>query len=173
MDVLEFAVEMDRRGRDFYRLLARRAARPGARRIFDRMAEEEERMLEGYRRMKAQEPEQRADSTVLQKKDNPFPASVGLSADVDEVAAYRTVVDIERKVCRMLENAAEKETDPSAKGLLRQVAAVECCGLEQVEAVYDFINAPNEYLAWGEFSNLTDFHNFGRYEDNRRCGHTT
>lgn len=171
MDVLEFVMEMDRSGRDIYRSLAAKASRPGAKRIFDRIAEEEERSVENYRRMKTG-GQAASDSPVLKEGDHPFKGPVAMGADHDEHSALRLVLEMERKVCRFLEQAARREADPSAGGLLRQVAAVECGELEETERFYDFINAPNEFLAWGEFSNLDEFHNFGRYEDNRTCGHT-
>lgn len=31
--------------------------------------------------------------------------------------------------------------------------------------VFDFANAPSEYLAWGEFCNLEEFRQFGRDVD--------
>jgi len=31
-----------------------------------------------------------------------------------------------------------------------------------VEELYEFVNAPNEYLANAEFGNLDEFHQFGR-----------
>jgi hypothetical protein len=36
--------------------------------------------------------------------------------------------------------------------------------LESLCKLYDFVAASDEYLARGEFSNLNEFHNFGRDE---------
>jgi rubrerythrin len=172
MKVLDFAMDMDRRGRDFYRLLARRAQDSGAREVFARLAEEEERLLEGYRRMRLAHHEE-IDSPVLEEGKTPyFARPVSRAAGRDPIAAYRLALEMEGKVCNFLQNAAAREEDGSARELLGQVAATECGELTEIEHLFDFINAPNEYLAWGEFSNLDEFHNFGRYEDNRGCGHT-
>jgi hypothetical protein len=46
--------------------------------------------------------------------------------------------------------------------LLAQVARDEEQHIAELENLYDFANAPNHYLAWGEFSNLGEFNNFGR-----------
>jgi hypothetical protein len=48
--------------------------------------------------------------------------------------------------------------------LLRRIATEERRELESLRQLFDFVNAPNEFLAWGEFSNLNEFHNFGRGE---------
>ncbi len=173
MKVLDFAMEMDLSGRDFYRRMARRTSDQGARRIFERMAMEEERMVDSYRRMlKSGRPELVAESMLLELQENPFRQPAPRAVAQDELEAYRMTLEMERKVCNLLAAAAHQEADPPARRMLKEVAAKECHELEEMENLYSFVNAPNEYLAWGEFSNLDEFHNFGRYEDNRACRHT-
>lgn len=48
------------------------------------------------------------------------------------------------------------------KRMLLRIAAMERHELNDLEQLFDFVNAPNESLEWGEFSNLDEFHNFGR-----------
>ncbi|HXV21623.1 MAG TPA: hypothetical protein VD811_11625 [Desulfuromonadales bacterium] len=52
----------------------------------------------------------------------------------------------------------------STRALFRRIASEERRELESLRKLYDFVDAPNEYLARGEFSNLNEFHNFGRDE---------
>jgi hypothetical protein len=171
MNILDFAMAMDRSGRDYYRQMAHRAHTPGVRQVFGWMAREEERLLEEYGAMRGEVPEWRADSPQLRMADNPFRQRAGLSPPQDELGAYRLILDLEGKACQLLQDAAMAE-DGAAGETLRRVAAMECGVLTEVEEVYDFVSAPQGYLAWGEFSNLDEFHNFGRYEDNRACSHT-
>ena len=49
--------------------------------------------------------------------------------------------------------------------MLRWLAAFERHELNEIEKLYDFANAPNCSLEWGEFSNLDEFHAFGRDVD--------
>jgi rubrerythrin len=79
-----------------------------------------------------------------------------------DLAAYRLALEAEREVLRQLRNAAMTEHRPAAKKLLAEIARDEQRHVEELEGLYDFANAPNHYLAWGEFSNLGEFHNFGR-----------
>jgi rubrerythrin len=167
MNILDFAMEMDRSGRDYYRQMALKAHSPGVRQLFGRMAKEEERLMEEYRRMKADDPDRRAESPMLQMADNPFRHQAALTPPHDELEAYRLVLAMEGKACQLLQSAASQEADGAAGAILRRVAAMECGELKEVEEIYDFVSAPSEYLAWAEFSNLDEFHNFGRYEDNR------
>ena len=174
MRILDFAMETQRSGRDFFRRVARRTDRKGMKKIFLRMAEDEERLLGSFRRLRTTARNGRADSSALQEVDNPFRRlneETVLQLE-DDLAAYRFLLNTEGEICRFYREAAQCDADADARALLRQVAEKECEKLERLEETYDFVNAPNEYLAWGEFSNLDEFHNFGRYEDNRRCRHT-
>jgi hypothetical protein len=41
--------------------------------------------------------------------------------------------------------------------ILQMLADEERKHLEIMENIYDFVEAPKNYLAWGEFGNLKDF----------------
>jgi hypothetical protein len=59
-----------------------------------------------------------------------------------------------------------KKTDSGKmKHMLQAIAEEENRHVEDFQSVYDFINAPNQYLAWGEFNNIDEFHQFGRDVD--------
>jgi len=79
--------------------------------------------------------------------------------------AYQYAMKLEADSFHFYEEAAEKETDPVVKKLLTQVAMEEHQHFTILENVYNFVNAPNEYLEWGEFSNLGEFRQFGRDVD--------
>jgi rubrerythrin len=66
---------------------------------------------------------------------------------------------------RLYEDAAEKEENKDVKAILLRIAEEEHKHFEVLENIYDFVNAPNQFLAWREFSNLDEFRNFGRDVD--------
>lgn len=78
------------------------------------------------------------------------------------VSAYRLALEAEREVLQQYRSAAQAEANPEVRRLLNKLAKDEQRHVEELESLYDFANAPNHYLAWGEFSNLGDYHNFGR-----------
>lgn len=80
----------------------------------------------------------------------------------DDISAYRLALEAEREVVDQYRSAAQAETHPEVRRLLNRLARDEQRHVEELESVYDFANAPNHYLAWGEFSNLADYQNFGR-----------
>jgi len=167
MNVFDYAMEIERSGRKFYRSVADKTAVPGVRTIFAMMASDEEELLERFRAMKAAQAATLADSRPLEHAGNIFADTLNeqeaLQIDND-LDAYHYVMQVEREICRLYEETAEREPNPDVKSLLRRIAVEERRELESLRQLYDFVNAPNEYLAWGEFSNLGEFHNFGRDE---------
>jgi len=167
MNVFDYAMETERSGRKFYRTVAEKTAVPGVRTIFTMMASDEEELLERFRAMKAAQTMTLTDSLALEHAGNIFEDKLNeleaLQIDND-LDAYYYVMQVEREICRLYEDAAGREPNPEVAKLLRRIAAEERRELESLRQVYDFVNAPNEYLAWGEFSNVGEFHNFGRDE---------
>ncbi|MEJ2698257.1 MAG: hypothetical protein P8Z70_01155 [Desulfuromonadales bacterium] len=165
MKVIDFAIEVERAERDFFRRMSEEVQKKGLKTIYRRMAEEEEVLLRRFEGLKtsgeAQEEAGRLDSLLKafrERLDARRARGIG-----NEVETYRYLAEVEKGVCRLFEDAAESERDEGARRRLAQIAGEECRESEEVETLYDFTNAPNEFLAWGEFSNLDEFHNFGRY----------
>lgn len=166
MNVFDFAMDIERSGSRFYRQLAERAEREGVKTIFTMMAKDEELLLERFRAMKSST--MTGDSSALEYVENIFEKSVDAAEALeleDDLEAYSYVMRVEENICRLYEEAAERESNAEAKKQLLRIAKEEHRELDSLRKTYDFVNAPNEYLAWGEFSNQGEFHNFGRDED--------
>lgn len=169
MNVFDFAMEIERSGRNFYRSVAQKIRSEGVRTIFSMMAADEQKLLERFRAMKEKVAfTTMQDSAVLEGAAGILQGilnereALQVSSDVE---AYHYVMGIEAAICRLYEDAARREGNADVRGLLRRIAAEERRELESLQQLFDFVNAPNQFLAWGEFSNLNEFHNFGRYED--------
>ncbi len=168
MNVLDFAMDVERSGIHFYRQMASRTGQDGPRTIFQMVAEDEQKILDRLKEMKRElGPIGREDSGVLDRLSNPF-RSPALAKDAlalkTDIEAYAYVIGLEEGLCRLFEQASEHETDPAVRDLLKQVALEERRELESLSTIRDFVGAPAEFLAWGEFSNQGEFHNFGRDE---------
>ncbi len=169
MNVFDFAIDIERSGMEYFKRLSKKHSHAGIKRIFSMMAADEKKLMEKFQAMKASaQATMMEDSRALDTSTNVFTnlagqdaLALGLANDLD---AYNYVMEIEREICRLYESAAAKETNTDAKRLLLKIAAEERRELESLNNIYDFVNAPNEFLAWGEFSNLGEFHNFGRDE---------
>jgi len=168
MNVFDFAMEVERSGRKFYRKLAQSAGAAGVGRIFRMVADDETELLEKFRDMK-----NTVQTTTLQESQTLEQLSGRLKEILDEnradkiqsdLDAYNYVIEVEKGLCGLYDEAARREPDEEVRNLLKRISREERRELAQLEEIHGFVNAPNEFLAWGEFSNLDEFHNFGRDE---------
>ena len=77
--------------------------------------------------------------------------------------AYQLARDAEREVLCTYERATVAANGLALKKSLLLITAMERHELDEIEGLFDFTNVPNQSLSWGEFSNLDEFHDFGRY----------
>lgn len=165
MNIFEFAIKMEQDGKAFYEKLARESHHPGLQTIFTRLAEDEQKHCDIFLDLRGGAKDvAMADSTSLEFSKNVFatlPPCSGTDVKVD-LESYRYAMKIEADSFRLYEDAAKEEKESRAKDLLLKIAAEEHKHFQILENIYSFVNAPNQYLAWGEFSNLEEFRNFGR-----------
>ena len=172
MNLYKFAEATEQSGIRLYRELAEQASEEGTRRVFSMLVTDEENLLQKLEGFKRHYPEMSGmQSKKLRKDAIVYDNMCGngscshISSDLD---AYQLALEAERKVVAQYLKAAAAESDPQTKKMLRWLAAFEKHELNEIEKLFDFANAPNCSLEWGEFSNLDEFHNFGYYEDLRR-----
>jgi rubrerythrin len=163
MKVLSFAQTIDESARLFYEEMAARADNVGVRAIFHKLAEDEVALLNHHRVLAVQGDI--PDTETLDEGMNVFERlrhQEEYLQVADDVSAYRLALDAERDLTKLYWRAANTESNPEVRELIVRIAQNEQQHMEEVESLYEFTNAPNNYLAWGEFSNLGEFHNFGR-----------
>lgn len=168
MKIIDFARAIDRSGQHYYEDLAEKAGHIGPQRIFKMLANDEETLLVRLQRIEERMGAGAAvDSTALNGRVNVFQRLQRRQRPVvtDDVDAYRLALEAERAVLGQYEQALAAETEPEARRLLQRIADQERNELEAIEQLYAYTSAPQQYLAWGEFSNLSEFHNFGRDVD--------
>jgi rubrerythrin len=170
MNVFDFAMQMETDAEGFYRKLAARSPVDGIKKIFTDLADDEHKHFHIFHDLKnATQGTVASESRVLDDARNVFSELLEKKVDVsvmqDNLEGYRYAMKLEADGAHFYEDAAKREKDPAIKKLLLRVAAEERKHFNIVENVYRYVNAPNEYLAWGEFSNLDEFHAFGRDVD--------
>lgn len=166
MNIFDFALKMEQNGKTYYEKLAKASQIKGLQTIFLDLAKDEQKHYEIFMAMQAGRKVQMVDSTVLEKSKNVFAtllaeksAKLTSQGDLD---GYRHAMQLEVESFRLYEDAAGKEKNAEAKALLLRIAAEEHKHFNILENIYAFVNAPSQYLSWGEFSNLEEFKNFGR-----------
>jgi rubrerythrin len=167
MNVFDFAMKMELDGKAYYEKLAQEAGLPGLSNIFARLAADEQKHYETFQTLKAgTQATAMEDSTVLEFARNVFDRLIEEKSTLGPVrgdlAAYRYAMKIEADSFRLYEDAAKHEKHEEVKNLLLRIAGEERKHFNIVQNIYDFVNAPTQYLAWGEFSNLDEFRQFGR-----------
>ena len=170
MNVFEFAKQMELDGKDFYRQQAEKIESEGLRRIFRQLAEDEQKHYDTLVQLQQQQADTTmAASDVFDEAQNVFTelASGDKPSEFSggDLAGYRYAMKVEADSFRLYEQAAAEEENEQVRQVILRIAAEEHKHFNILESVYDFVNAPNQYLAWGEFSNLDEFRNFGRDVD--------
>ncbi len=161
MDVFEFALKMELDGKAHYEELAAGTTMMGLKTIFTRLAADEQKHYDTIVAIRAGTTIAMTDTAVLDDAKNVFQGLVadktvagGLHKDLD---GYRYAMKIEADSVRLYEDMASKEANPETARLFRRIAGEEKKHFNIMENLYDFVLAPQNYLAWGEFSNLKEF----------------
>lgn len=170
MNVFDFAMKMETDGKAYYEKLANQTFLPGLKTIFLYVAEDEQKHYEIFQELKKSESAPvLQETTILAQAGNVFAELPREEATLKrlegDLAAYRHAMKIEADSFRFYEGAASEESNPQTKDLLLRIAAEEHKHFNVLENIYHFVNAPSQYLAWGEFSNLEEFRQFGRDVD--------
>ncbi len=160
MNVFDFAIKMEEDGRKFYAKLAAEAGDPELKTIFTLLAEEEQQHRNIFQMMKAGEDPVMADSRFMGRAKSAFQKLLDkkdmsgiLRSDPD---GYLHSIRTEEEYIRLYEDMANREESPHVKELLLRIAEEERHHLKIMEHIYDFVEAPRNFLAWGEFSNLRE-----------------
>jgi rubrerythrin len=171
MRLFDFALQMEREAADFYKRLSRASSREGYKRFFADLASDHEERL---RYIKSMRSVARSSSEQLRQDfdgvRSPWRTVSQKDALAEEPAgglekAYQYALELEAAEIHCYRDMLKKARSGEMKNLVREIVEEENRHFETFREVYDFINAPNQYLASGEFSNLTEFHQFGRDVD--------
>jgi rubrerythrin len=161
MNVFDFAMEMELDGKAHYEKLAAGAPIVGLKNIFIMLAADEQKHYETIQSMKAGSYGSMAGSTALEEAKNVFQGLKndmtllgGLHKDLD---GYRYAMHVEADSVKLYEDMAKKENSAECVQLLLKIANEEKKHYNIMENFYDFMLAPQNFLAWGEFSNLKEF----------------
>ncbi len=160
MYVLNFALEMEKVGKEYFEKLASESTLPGIRKIFTMLAVEQQQLYETFKSMQSKvDTPLLVDSQSLERAIDVFAqifneATIGLLRN--DLDAYGHAMRIEAGIVNFFEDMAQKETDDAARKLLKEIADAERGLYNTIENIHDFVAAPHSHLAWGEFSNLKE-----------------
>jgi rubrerythrin len=160
MNVFDFAMKMELDGKAYYEKLATETPSVGLKTTFTMLAADEQKHYDVIQDIKAGSVRVMADTTVLEQAKNVFQDLLGdktiAGSLKKELDGYRHAMKIEADSVRLYEDMEQKETKPEIAQLFLKIAAEEKKHYNIMENLYDFVLAPQNFLAWGEFSNLKE-----------------
>lgn len=161
MNVFDFAMKMEQDGKAYYEKLAAESSISGLKSIFTSLAADEQKHYDIILAIKTGTNPKMADSTVLETAKNLFEE---IAADRNMAGSLHKSLDgyqharkIEADSVRFYEDMAKKEDNPETVQLLLRLANEEKKHFNIMDNLYDYVLAPQNFLAWGEFSNLKEF----------------
>lgn len=160
MNIFDFAMKMELDGKAYYEKLAAETSVSGLKSIFISLAADEQQHYEIILAIKTGTDLKMTDSTVLEKAKNLFEV---LMRDKNIVASLSKSLDgylharkIEADSVKLYEDMAKQEDNQDTVQLLLRIANEEKKHFNVLDNLYDLVLAPQNFLAWGEFSNLKE-----------------
>ena len=160
MNIFDFAMKMELDGKAYYEKLAAETTVGGLKSIFTSLAADEQKHYATIQAIKTGTNPKMADSTVLEKAKNLFEelmADKNIAGSLNKsLDGYQHARKIEADSVKLYEDMAKKEDNPETVQLLLRIANEEKKHYNILDNLYDFVLAPQNFLAWGEFSNLKE-----------------
>ncbi|OGR27766.1 MAG: ferritin [Desulfuromonadales bacterium GWD2_54_10] len=161
MNVFDFALRMELDGKSYYEKLAAETAQIGLKNIFINLAADEQKHYETIEALRDNTAIKMVDSNVLENTKNMFLDLIKDKSIVDSMRktldAYLHARKIEADSIRLYEDMAKKESNAEIAQVLQRIANEEKKHFNIMDNLYDYTLAPQNYLAWAEFSNLKEF----------------
>lgn len=161
MDFFDCAIKMEKDAAAFYEKLASAAAVPELKNLFALLAESEQEHHAALVKIKDKVDPQKIMFKELQEAEclfKPLLAKRDLMGElINEPDAYQQIVKEEGDGVRFYEELAAQSNDAETRKILFMMAAEERKHLNIVENIYNFVQSPKNFLAWGEFSNLKEY----------------
>lgn len=160
MDVYDFAMKMELDGKAYYERLSAETPVVALKNIFLDLAADEQKHYATIRSLKSGKVLDMTESTALEKTKNLFERP---NTDREAIGGLKNVLDgyryarrIEADSIRLYEDMAKKEGNPDALRLIQKIVEEEQRHYTIMDNLCEFVQAPQNYLAWGEFSNLKE-----------------
>ena len=161
MDIIECAINKELEARTWYEQLAADVSEPALKELFSVLAASEDEHFKALSNLRDGEGEKSAGFVALTNAACAFRPLLDqrdhvatLSRDPD---GYRQILAEEEETIRLYEDLAAHADDEGARKLLDKLVAEEKRHLNIVENIFEFVESPRTYLAWGEFSNLREY----------------
>ncbi len=161
MDIVEYALKMEKEGEAHYRTLSEQADNMGMKQIFDMLAKAEAEHYQTFLKLKENQPVPSRDDAILSRVKNIFEqihdTEDWQNISGDQADAYRQARDVEKKSEEFYLEKAEELSDPVHKELCRAIAEEERKHYLVLDNILQLISHPDEWIENAEWRHLDDF----------------
>lgn len=161
MDIFEFAMEKEKDSRDFYRQLAEKAADKGLAKIFNMLADEEEKHYRIVEQMKNNTPQEVGDTDFLSDAKNIFKqmkkGTGKFSFPASQIDIYKKAQAIEKQSREFYLQKADEVKDVQQKKIFFQLASEENKHYFLLDNILEFVSRPEQWLENAEWYHLEEY----------------
>ncbi|MDZ7861054.1 MAG: ferritin family protein [Candidatus Krumholzibacteriota bacterium] len=157
MEILEYAMQMEKDGENFYREIASSTNDAGLKTITNMLADEEVKHYRLLQKMKADEYVM-TETTILEDAKNVFSGMQGgkyvIDKKDDQIAVYREAQDIEKRSRLFYEEKAAETDNKDQKKLFERIAEEERKHYFLLENIIEFVSRPENWIENAEWNHL-------------------
>ena len=157
MNVFDCAIKIEEETKRYYQGLEAESQSPEMKHLFSMLVASEDEHHDILIRLRSIAPEQvqlaGLDGAACHFRP-PLTQRELLEETENDPDLYKFTVKEEEQEISLYEELSARAGDEATAQSLRMLADAERRHLSIMENIYDFVQAPKSYLAWGEFSNL-------------------
>ncbi len=163
MNVLEYAMQMEKDGEKYYRELAVKAVNPGLKNIFIHLAENEVDHYDILKTMKESSNYNFKETKILELSKNIFIKIKEQNEDLSGInmsqkEVYEKALEIEKQSIDYYEDLEIKEVESNVqKEIIMRIKEEEKQHYFLIENIIDFISNPNTWLENAEWNHLAEY----------------
>lgn len=161
MNGLQFAIQLEYEGKDYYLIQADLSKDEGLKVVFQDLAAEEDNHAKILENKLKGLPYELKDSTALTGAKKIFKKKKVFKVETTDVPtqidAYREALHNEQKSIDLYTEKYDKATDPEEKKVFEYLIKQEKEHYELFEGLIELVNRPNEWVEDAEFGNREDY----------------
>lgn len=160
MDILIYAMQMEKDGEDYYRQIAQQTSNKGLRTILEMLASEEAKHYKALEKMKSARPDL-PETTVLSDAKNVFAqmkeSNESFDFDLGQIELYQKAQELERKSMDFYSQKAYEVEEEYQKEIFMKLAAEEKKHYFLLENIIECVSRPKMWLENAEFCHLDEY----------------
>jgi rubrerythrin len=161
MNIIECAIKKEQEAKIWYEQLAADVTTPELKELFTILAASEDEHCRAIARLKADKGASAAAFIALDGAACAFRPLLDQRDVVETLKhdsdGFRRIIAEKEETIRQYEELEAQAGDEETRKLLGSLVAEEKRHLNIVENIFEFVESPRTYLAWGEFSNLKEY----------------